>query len=402
MKKTLILLFAALLVVAFTVPASAFDSVFGGYNRVRYYIQSDFSGVKDDSSQNVNQWDTRTRLFYTAVFSDDFKFVNAFEFNVTFGDGNGGNIGTDGTGDVWRIKHSYTDFRTGTLRWTVGLQGATLARGFLFADDFAGFIARYQPGTTADMMVPLMYAKAVEGGTGDPNNDQTLVAIFPYFPMGDLTINPYLLYGWVNLGEDNDPWWLGVDVDWKMDNIGAWFTGIYNGGDVNSDLSISAYLIAVGANMGMEGFGLHGQVFYATGDDDATDGDVNSFVSPPGQSYYWAEIMGYGIFDNQVSAGAPADKISNILAANIGVDFPFSDELKLVADIWYAQHAEDVVNAVGDLEKDLGTEIDVVVTYTILENLKLDIVGAYLLAGNATGAGDEDPYEFGLRTSFSF
>jgi hypothetical protein len=45
MKKTLVLLFAALLVVAFTVPASAFDSVFGGYNRVRYYIQQGFSGV---------------------------------------------------------------------------------------------------------------------------------------------------------------------------------------------------------------------------------------------------------------------------------------------------------------------------------------------------------------------
>jgi hypothetical protein len=395
MKKTLVLLFAALLVVAFTVPASAFDSVFGGYNRVRYYIQQGFSGVKDDSSQNVNQWDTRTRLFYTAVFSDDFKFVNAFEFNVTFGAAPGGTVGTDGTG-IFRIKHSYSDFRTGTLRWTLGLQPATLARGFLFADDFAGAIVRYQPGTTGDMLIPFMYAKVSEGGIGDPNNDTTLMALYPYFPMGSMTINPYFVYGWVNLGEDNDVYWLGVDFDWKLDNLGLWFTGIYNAGDVNAAVDISAYLAAIGANFALGQIGLSAEFFYATGDDDPADDSLDAFQLPPGASYYWAEIMGYGIFDNQVSAGAPADKISNIMAFNIGADFALTDQFKLAADIWYANLAED--NAAGDA--DLGTEIDLVLTYNIIENLKLEVVGAYLVAGDATG--DEDPYEFGLRTSFSF
>jgi hypothetical protein len=425
MKKTLILLLAVLLVVAFTMPASAFESVFGGYNRVRYYIQNNFTGDEDVASvdypqiklpaatdalgfptvptatatKKVNQWDTRTRLFYTAVFSDDFKFVNAFEFNVTFGDDNGGDVGTDGTG-ILRIKHSYADFRTGSLRWTTGLQGATLARGFLFADDFAGVIARYQPGTTGDMLIPVMFAKAVEGGaTGaGANDDITLVAVYPYFPLGDgLNINPYLLYRWNNVGGDNDIYWLGVDVDMKLGEIGLWLSGIYNGGDFSDDVDVSGYLAAIGADMPLGGMGLSAQIFYASGDDNDDD-TIDAFLPPEGASYYWAEIMGYGIFDNQVSAGAPADKISNILAAQIGVDLALTDDWALAADLWYAQLAED--NAAGD--SDLGTEIDVVVTYNIIENLKLELVGAYLLAGDATGGGEDDPYELGLRTSFSF
>ena len=111
--------------------------------------------------------------------------------------------------------------------------------------------------------------------------------------------------------------------------------------------------------------------------------------------------MGYGIFDDDTPNGSPADKISNILAANIGVSFKATDNLKLVADLWYAALAEDDVN--GD--KDLGIEIDLKATYKIMDGLNLDVVGAYLLADDAmTGAAvdDTDAYEVGTRLSLSF
>ena len=118
------------------------------------------------------------------------------------------------------------------------------------------------------------------------------------------------------------------------------------------------------------------------------------------QSYYWAEIMGLGIFDNQASTNSPADKISNIMAANIGVGFKFTDKMKLVADLWYAKLVEK--NAAGDDE--LGTEIDVVLTYSLMKNLNLDLVAAYLFTGDATykGTEDEDAYEIGTQLSFRF
>ena len=74
MKKLLFLLLTAAIVVVLANPASAFDSEFGGYWRTRAYSQSNFSGT-DTGARDLTQVDTRGRLFYTAVFSEDLKFV---------------------------------------------------------------------------------------------------------------------------------------------------------------------------------------------------------------------------------------------------------------------------------------------------------------------------------------
>jgi len=77
------------------------------------------------------------------------------------------------------------------------------------------------------------------------------------------------------------------------------------------------------------------------------------------------------------------------------------DKLKVTADLWWAKLAEE--NAFGADE--LGIEADVVVTYQLVEGLSLDIVGAYLFAGDAVsadGKNDNNPYEFGTRLSLAF
>jgi hypothetical protein len=76
------------------------------------------------------------------------SFVNKFEWNSTWGDGVGGDIGTDGTG-IFRIKNSYADFTTGMARFKVGTQGAVINRGFAFDDDFAGIYAGVNAGDMA-------------------------------------------------------------------------------------------------------------------------------------------------------------------------------------------------------------------------------------------------------------
>ena len=162
---------------------------------------------------------------------------------------------------------------------------------------------------------------------------------------------------------------------------------------------VDAYLLAFGGKIDAGPADIHGQVFYATGDDSTTT-DAEAFYVPKGRSYYWAEIMGLGVFDNQASSGSCADQISNIMAANIGVGVKASDKLKITADLWYAKLVED--NAAGD--DVLGTEIDLNLTYSLMKNLNLELIGAYLFAGDATykGANDTNPYEIGTRLSFSF
>jgi len=410
MKKLLTGLLAVGLVLALTLPASAFDSEFGGYWRTRAYMQKDFTG-SDTGKSDLQQVDTRTRLFYTAVFSEDFKFVNKFEWNVTWGDTVGGDIGTDGMG-IFRIKNSYANFNLGPVNFMIGLQPRVLHRGFLFDDDFAGAAVTFNG---SGFSIPLIWMKAYEGGTGNTANDNDVdyYVLKPTFTFGNTALTPTLAYvyskdasKWPTLSGNKEVkvYFAGLDADVKFGGGSTvWFTGIYEGGSAElingKSMDISAYLLALGGKVNVGAIDIHGQVFYATGEDKTTT-DSEAFYVPKGQSYYWAELMGYGIFDNQFSAGSPADQISNIMAANIGVGFKVSDALKITADLWHAKLAESDAKG-NDV---LGTEIDLVLTYSLMKNLTLDVVGAYLFAGDATygGSNSANPYEIGTRLSFSF
>ena len=419
MKKLLMGLLAVGVVLALAMPASAFDSEFGGYFRARAYMQNNFSG-SDTGAQDLTRTDMRTRLFYTAVFSEDFKFVNKFEFNSTFGDVNtGGEIASNtGNRDIFRIKNSYVNFNLGSFNFMVGIQPRVLNRGFLVDTDFAGISATYKaPGID----FPFIWMKAYEGGQGDNANDNDVYyyALKPTFRFVNRSLTPTLVYMY---SKDATKWsattgdkkiqvyFVGLDADVKFDSGSVWFTGIYEGGSVDKirtgwtltdSVDVRAYLLAVGGQVNIGTADIHGQIFYATGDDTGTADKVEAFTVPRGQMYYWAEIMGYGIFDNQVSANACADQISNTMAANIGVGFKVSDAVKITADLWYAKLLEDTKFTQAGT---LGTEIDVVLTYSLMKNLNLDLVGAYLFAGDATygGSNSKNPYELGTRLSFSF
>jgi len=371
----------------FVTTASAVENQFGGYWRTRMYYQDQFKQDNNDT------WliDNRTRLYYTAKFNDDFKFVNKFEFNTTWGDAVGGDVGADGTG-IWRIKNSYADFNVGAVNTKLGIQAATIARGFIFDDDFSGANVTAKFGNVS---IPLIYMSASNEDLGASakiaDTSRDLFAAMAAIKISDaMSVTPYFVYDTIS-GEDTDNWYLGADADMKMDAISLWGTFIYNGGKIAGD-DTSAFLVAGGVDAGIA----HGQAFYATGDDNALDGDNDAFVTAPGRSYYWSEILGLGVFDNTAPGASPADGITNVMAFNGGVTIKPMDKLKLTGDVWYAALAED--NLAGDTE--LGWELDGVVTYTIMDNLTVDGVVAYLIAGDAMG--DEDITEAGVRFSLKF
>lgn len=407
MKKILFIGLCFLMVGVFTVPATALEHVFGGYFRVRAYSWTNFTG--DDSyNGEAQQTDTRARLYYTAVLSDDVKLVTKFEMDAYFGDDARGDIGADGQN--FEIKNSYVDIDLDDFNLKLGTQGKTLARGFMLDDDFSGAVVTYMGD---DMEIPFFWIKAYEG-YNDPTDpdlydndfDVDYYGVDPTFSMGDIQLNPVLMYitsadaqNWAKTAdyEALNLYYLGVNLDYAADMFSVWFTGIYQSGTLEElasgdDVNVAASLAAVGGAYNMDAFSVHAQAFYASGDDDA-----NTFMIPKGQSYYWAEIMGYGLIDEAVSDSAPGDQISNIMAFNVGVTVPLG-KLTLMADLWNASLAED--NASGD--KDLGTEIDLAASYPLKENVKLQAVAAYLLAGDATGGGDENPTEVGVRLSLSF
>lgn len=395
MKKMLVAAIIAVVGIAFTAPAFAIEHEFGGYWRTRMFTQNNFSG-QDDKANDVSRADTRTRLFYTAVLNDNLKFVNKFEFNSVWGDDNGGKISADGVGHI-RVKNSYVDATLGMVNAKIGQQGLVLARGFIFDDDYSGINLTVAGNTS------LVYIKVDENGVNMGDDNQGYV-IAHAFKADNFTITPLAMYA--DLAESNYLYIIGTDVDANFDALSLWGSFYYQGGvaDDANDSDYDAYLLAAGASFNISDMiEIHGEAFHASGDkSNKTDvkGWTNVFA-PEGQSYYWSEIMGYGIFDNQASAGACGDKITNITAFNLGTTVKLSEKLAVTGDIWYAMlNEDDAYN-----EDKLGTELDLKITYQLIEGLTLDVVGAYLFADDATsyiGDNKENPYEFGTRLSLSF
>lgn len=413
MKKFSILFLAALLVVAFTMPAAAIENVFGGYWRTRFVTQTNFTGEDltggdgatitgppklQTGPDDLQQVDTRTRIYYTAIINENLKFVNKFEFDAVWGSPEYGDIGTDGK--VVEIKNSYADFNLGPVNSKIGAQGAVLSRGFLFDDDFAGAVVTFKG---EGFSIPVLWIKANESGAaavGTDSEDEDYYALNPSFSAGDVTINPVVAYA-TNKEANMDIYFIGLNADAKIGAGSVWFSGLYETGDADEIIEVSAYLAALGGSFNLGAMGINAQAFYATGDDNLLDNDWDQFYVPAGQCYYWSEIMGLGTFDQQASNNSPAAGISNIIAANVGVSFKPAENLKLSANLWYALLAEDD----GRGNDDLGTEIDLKATYTLVEGLNLDVVAAYLFAGDATteeSPDDADPYELGARLSLSF
>jgi hypothetical protein len=426
-----------------SVPLYAFENIFGGYWNTRAYVQKNFTG--DDSADlDLQMVDTQTRIFYTAKFSDNFQFVNKFELDAIWGGNEDktdyGDIGADGV--VVEVKNSYADFTLGKVNSKIGVQNMKISRGFMFSDDAAAALVTYMPSKTLE--IPFYWIKAREGyssNTGTMNHkneyDVDIYGIYPKIKMNSLTVRPILFWatsddaswfantsssGWRNLGasdfEEFNAYYTGADVDLKVGAANVWFTGIYDFGTIESlsggeDYDLGGYLLAVGAGAAVsDTVEVHGQTFYAAGDDDPDDNDITAWMAPIGRgvTYKWSEVMGRGkILDNQWSNGSSGDEPTNILAVNLGTTVSPVEKLSLTADLWWAQLAED--NGNGD--KDLGTEIDLWANYKIMDNLSLDVLASYLFAGAATtdwdysdnvprDAKEKNPFEIGTQLEISF
>jgi hypothetical protein len=205
MKKLSVVLVAVLAVLAFTLPASAFENEFGGYWRTRYFTNQNFSGEDQTGKQDETTIDTRTRLYYTAKFSDNLKFVNKFEFNANWGqNGTYGQLGADSnaTGNsvnYFRLKNSYVDFKLSDQEFRVGVQDFLLARGYLMNDDASGVKAIFKVNDA--IYLPLIYMKLNENGsdTGkltSPITGDTLNA-------NRFDLDAYVFYPSIYLNKDN-------------------------------------------------------------------------------------------------------------------------------------------------------------------------------------------------------
>ena len=392
------------------------ENQFGGYWRTRFSVQDNMSKYPGDTKFMV---DTRSRIYYTAKFNENLKFVNKFEFNTTWGDSNYGKIGADGKKD-FRIKNSYVQADFGNVTTKVGAFAAVFHRGLLFDDDFIGVLGSPKFGNVTPVFI-WGRAKDKDFGGQDYNMDffhgAVKVAIGETVTIGagltgvvgsnetvdvkdDLVVGigqplASTVTGQKDVGDINYVF-AGIDVDVNLDPVKGWGTFVYQTGD-KGGIDVDAFALAVGADAGVA----HGAFYYATGDDgsDATESTAFAPISP---YVVTAEIMGAGsTIDGTFGPASLRWGFSDIMIFNAGATLKPMENVTLKFDGFYGALAED--NTAGNTE--IGWEGDAKATIKLLENLKADIFFAYLIAGDATNdaaGNDDDVMEGGARLSLSF
>lgn len=253
--------------------------------------------------------------------------------------------------------------------------------------------------------------------------------ISPAIRLGDISVSPYLMYQIKNpFGSATDPlpvtppggrapeegvplplnalgnscFW-GIDLDARLEAASAWFSGIYEKGSPRERGAMGVFLVSAGGGVDLGNTGLHGQAVYTAGKE-SPNKEENGFLTPKSASYFWSEMLGDRSLtnENEIPDNGP-DKTTNVMALNLGASHKPTENLTVKADIWYALLADPGMDETVSKKKpgDLGTEIDITVSYEVIKGLNVDMIAAYLISGQASEA-KENPLGLGTQFSLDF
>lgn len=209
---------------------------------------------------------------------------------------------------------------------------------------------------------------------------------------------------------------LGYSMDWWNVKLGF----IKNLGQVKlvgqENIEYQGWLLDGAVNFMHGPYTMNVRGFYASGND-RDSRHQKGFTGPVGQSKQFSEIIGGGILDTEnglahrSAAGAKTNQWvgyynpTNLWTISVGGSWQALEATKISAAYWYFGTPEKVDNRQGTTSSDIGHELNLYVTQGIVDGLTLDLVGAYLITGDAYSAqpnGDDNVYQVGARLSWNF
>jgi hypothetical protein len=390
------------------------------------------------------------RLWVEASTNDGkVKGVYGIELGaIRFGDGStlgGSTKGGAFSGDGINIetRWAYTDFQIPGMerkaRFTVGLAPFKVnsfvweetVMGVQFKADFGGIDL-----TLADV-------RGRESFNNDPDDDtfedlDAYMARVDLKPVKNVNLGLFALYQRQDPGSDGivaftpasqyqvkllpavdlSLYTLGIDgsltTPTSFGNVFLNWDLIYQGGSLDDNTvnrDVSAYLahLDLGANLGKIRLTYTG--WYASGDDDPADGDVENFMSTDVDRF--DSIIFFETYtDDNAFTEAPHILDKGLWFNKLALDYKHSDKLKLGAAVLYLETAEDLTIGGGKKESKLGTEIDAYVSYMLYPNTEIAINAGYLfaddgmdafeIAAQQDGKSDADVFRSTARVRYSF
>jgi hypothetical protein len=321
-----------------------------------------------------------------------------------------GDLGADGV--QVEIKRSYLDFELAQLRFEVGVQNFNIHRGLVMNDDAAGVKVSYRG--IKNVIPALWWFRLYDGDKEATNSgaDVDQYTALVNIKAGDMQIVPTISYLTANngsyyatAGEPMNVYFAGVDFNMKAKSFDIEFSGIYEGGSIDDTTDISAYGLwgKVGFNLGK--FGIRLAALYTTGEEATASGDYDGFWYPEqnswGQNFSTSEFVRKGADWTKVPDYTNGNSGENRMEFGLGFDFAATKNLKIAFDFWNLNLAEDAASG----NSDVGNELDLVGTFTLMKGLNLDLIGAYLIVGDAYKPavnGADYAYETAARLRLSF
>jgi hypothetical protein len=209
---------------------------------------------------------------------------------------------------------------------------------------------------------------------------------------------------------------VGVDATVKYDIFSGGLDFIYQNGRATrivgtprQEMSSFFGHLDLGASFGPGKVTYTG--WYASGDDDRTDGDMNNYVATDLDINDSIILFEGGYTDDSYFTEAPYFLDKGAFFHKLALDYKATPKLGLGIAALYILTAEDLpINDGIGTSKNLGLEFDAVITYKINDNLELGVNAGYLLAGdgmdafeaNQNGEADADLFRTTARARYTF
>lgn len=292
-----------------------------------------------------------------------------------------------GEGDLDALIARYT-FKNDGLN--VGLLGTYM--GQTSSDDFADYssfdpIADYQIKSLPKTDFYLT-ALGVDGGMTIPTG------------FGEAFINWDAIY---QFGKFND-----VSFDVERDEDGNVISA------PKDDYDLKAYLIHLDAGVAMGQTRLTYTFWYASGDDNETDTDLDGYISVDLDRFDSIIFMEGGYTDDNYFTERPHIGDKGMVLNKLAVDYKATEKTKVGAAALYLMTAEDLVyvddGGVARADDKLGFELDAYVSHQLFPSCEVALNAGYLWADDAMdffeverdGKADNDIFRSTARIRYKF
>lgn len=468
-------IFVALAVMlSMAVPAFAVDFTFNGdfNHRFRMYTNqaSFFNSVDKGESltrkaliskdtNNDTMGELKYRLWTTATSDDGaIKGVFAIELGgIQFG--RTGDGGFSGDGRTIEARWAYTDFALAGGRARMGLMPVKVNK-FLWNETVTGVDYKVAAGA-GDLTVGWYRGYEVFDTDNSPADldaflvrydlkpaDGTKVGFFGLWQTSDgftssdtvttpassvlnadgtitttdastsFVSEPARYYTKAFGGYDLDLYTFGVDGNMKSGDFFANWDLMYQMGDFMEESDFGGYFAHFDVGVKMGKGKLTYTFWYASGDDNSNDGDMDAFVATDVDiNSEYSVILFEGYTDDDYFSASPYLQDKGLILNRLGYDYQVTDKLKVGAAALYLMTAEDIGNdTTGDGKVDqyaddtLGVEFDAYASYKLFTSTEAAIQFGYLMADDAMdyyefeqdGNADEDIFIISSRIRYKF